>query len=105
MTLGFCGGLLGILQVIGAILAGLLFRFATEKVSLEFADFAAQKLPFLVHFFEALAGTSMHALPIAGLLPQFEILPPQAVNRQTQSVVLGQQPCRQNRRIADGFDR
>ena len=89
IPLGLGGRLLGILQVIGAILAGLLFRFATEKVSLEFADFAAQKLQFLVHFFEALAGSSMHALPIAGLLPQFQILPPPAFDVRTQLVVLG----------------
>jgi len=69
MTLGFGSRFLGILQVIGAILGRLLFRFATEKVSLELADFAAEKLEFLLHFVQSLDGSSMHALPIAGLLP------------------------------------
>ena len=52
LTLGLSDCLLRILQVIAAILARLLFGFATEQVSLELANFAAKKLQFLMHFFE-----------------------------------------------------
>jgi len=52
-TLGFGGRLLGILQVIGAILGRTLLRFAAKEIGLEFADFAPEKLEFLLHFVEA----------------------------------------------------
>src|SRR5262249_38935334 len=105
LTLGLGGCLLGILQVIAAIFARLLFGFATEQVSLELANFAAEKLHFLMHFFEPLAGSSMHALPIASQLPQFEILALQPFDLGTQLVVLSQQPCRQDHRLAGDSSR
>ena len=105
LALGLASRFLGILQVVGAILGRLLFRFATEKAGLELADFAAEKLDFLVHFVQALDGSSMHALPIASLLPEFEILPLQACHLGTQLVIFRQQPCRRDRRFTDPLQR
>ena len=39
----------------------------------------AEKFEFLLGFFEALRGTRTQTLPIAGLLPQFEIVPAQTI--------------------------
>ncbi len=70
-------GLTRIVELIGSIAVGLLFRFASESLGLEFAVLALEVFDFLFQLDKAAAGLGMHALPVAGLLPQFEILAPQ----------------------------
>ena len=67
-----------VIELIGAIAAGLLFRLASERLRLEFAVLAAKVLVFLFQHGDAPHRIGMPALPISRLLAQFEILTPQA---------------------------
>src|SRR5262249_55121926 len=77
-------GLAGVVELVGAVPAGLLFRLAPEGLGLELAVFAAEVFALLFEFGEAPAGLGMHALPVPGLLPQFEVLPAQSGHLGTQ---------------------
>src|SRR5439155_15983276 len=65
------------LQVVGAILAGLLLGFLTEELGVEACDLAAEVFVVLSDRVEAFEGAGVHALPVAGLLSQFEVVPAQ----------------------------
>jgi hypothetical protein len=71
-------GLTGVVEVIRAITMRLLFRLASECLRLELAVLTAEVLVFLFQDGDAPYGIGMPALPIAGLLAQFEVLTPQA---------------------------
>jgi hypothetical protein len=76
LTLRLRGSLLGIFQVVGAIAPTMFLGFAAEELGLEFTVLAAKVLNLFLQLLKALAGSSMHALPIADLLTQFQVLPP-----------------------------
>ena len=63
--------------MIGPITAALLFRFAPERLGLEFAVLASEVFDFLFQLDNAPARLGMHALPVPSLLPQLKILAPQ----------------------------
>jgi hypothetical protein len=63
------------LELVGAILARLLLGFLAEELGVEACDLAAKMFVVLLQGGEAFEGTSVHALPIAGLLAQFEVVP------------------------------
>jgi len=65
------------LQVVGAILAGLLLGFLAEELGVEARDLAAKMLVLLFDGGEAFEGTGVHALPVAGLLAQLKVVPAQ----------------------------
>ena len=62
-------GLVGVVELIGPITVALLFRFAPERLGLEFAVLALEVFDFLFQLDKAPARLGMHALPVAGLLP------------------------------------
>lgn len=55
-------------QVVGAILAGLLLRFLAEELGVEACDLAAEMFVLLRDSGEAFAGAGVPALPVASLL-------------------------------------
>jgi hypothetical protein len=63
-------------QAIGAIPRRGLLALAPERLGLQLAILAPQLFDFLLQRGNASAGLDMHALPVARLLPQFEILAP-----------------------------
>ena len=66
--------------MIGAIRGGLFFAFLSKELSLQFLVFAAEMFDFSLQLLNPLHGSGMLAFPIAGLLPQFQVLPPQIVH-------------------------
>ena len=61
--------------MVGAILAGLLLGFLAEELGIEARDLAAEVFVVLSDRAEAFEGAGVHALPVAGLLSQFEVVP------------------------------
>ena len=78
--LGLLGVVLGIVQVIGAILQRLGFRASSKEVSLELPFFTFELLDFLLECGDAFQGIAMATLPISDLLAEFEILALQALD-------------------------
>ena len=69
-------GRAGVVELIGAIAAGLLFRLASEQLGLQLAVLTPKVFVCLFQRCEAPYGIRMPALPIAGLLAPFEVFPP-----------------------------
>ncbi len=67
-------GLVGLVEVIGAISRGRRFQFASEELILVLAILATELGDFLFQRGDLLFGHDMLTAPVAGLLPQFEIL-------------------------------
>jgi hypothetical protein len=65
---------LGIFQVIGAILPRLGFGTSSEEIGLELAFFAFKLFDLLLQRGDAAEGIAMTRLPIPDLLAEFEIL-------------------------------
>ena len=76
--LGLLGVVLGIVQVIGAIVEWLGFRASSKEVSLELPFFTFELLDFLLECGDAFQGIAMATLPISDLLAEFEVLALQA---------------------------
>ena len=72
--LGMLGIVLGIVQVIGAIVQRLGFRASSEKISLELPLLTFELFDFLLECGDAEQGTAMATLPISDLLAVLEIL-------------------------------
>ena len=89
--LGLLGIVLGIVQVIGAILQRLGFRASSEKIGLELPLFTFELLDFLLECGDAFQGIAMATLPISDLLAEFEIL---ALQRSTSGAQLHHFPAR-----------
>jgi hypothetical protein len=83
-ALPFRLGLAWVVELIGAITARLLFRLASELFGLQLAIFAPEILVLLFQGRDASHGISMPALPIPGLLAQFEVFTPQTGHFGTQ---------------------
>ena len=77
--------------MVGAILAGLLLGFLAEELGVEARDLAAQMFILLLDSGEAFEGAGVHALPVADLLTQFEVITAQGVHLGAQLGKLGQQ--------------
>ena len=60
--------------MVGAILAGLLLGFLSEELGVASCDFAAQMFVVAFDVVEALECVGVPTFPVAGLLPQFEIV-------------------------------
>ena len=82
--LGMLGIVLGIVQVIGAIVQRLGFRASSEKISLELPLLTFELFDFLLECGDAEQGTAMATLPISDLLAVLEILTFQAPDFSAQ---------------------
>ena len=71
-------------QMIGALRGRLFFAFTPKELSLQLRVRAAELFDFLLQLLKPPQRLSMHALPIADLLSQLEVLPPQPGHRATQ---------------------
>ena len=78
--LGLLGVVLGIVQVIGAIVEWLGFRASSKEVGLELPFFTFELLDFLLECGDAFQGIAMATLPISDLLAEFEVLALQALD-------------------------
>jgi CBS domain-containing protein len=68
------------IEVVGAILGGLFFGFLAEGLLLQTTILAAKMFVFLFQDRNPFEGASVHAFPIADLLPKVEVLPAQRGN-------------------------
>ena len=82
--LGMLGVVLGIVEVIGAIVERLGFRASSEKIGLELPIFTFELLDFLLECGDAFQGIAMATLPISELLAELEILAFQAPDFSAQ---------------------
>jgi hypothetical protein len=80
VPLGSLGVVLGILQIIGAIVPGLDFGAWSEQIGLELALLAFQLFDLLLQRGDAVEGIAMARLPISGLLTEFEVVALQAID-------------------------
>jgi hypothetical protein len=80
VPLGCPGVVLGIIQVIGAIVPRLGFGASSEQIGLELAFLAFELFDLLLQRGDALQGIAMATLPIPGLLTEFEVLALQAID-------------------------
>ena len=72
--LGLLGVVLGVVQVIGAIVQRPGLGASSEEVALELAFLTLELFNLLFQLADAVHGITMATLPIAGLLAQLEIL-------------------------------
>ena len=82
--LGMLGIVLGIVQVIGAIVQRLGFRASSEKIGLKLPLFTFELVDFLLECSDAELGITMATLPISDLLAELEILAFQAPDFSAQ---------------------
>src|SRR4051794_14824525 len=80
VPLGALGAVLGIIQVIGAIVARLGFGASSEEIVLELAFFAFKLFDLLLQRGDAAQCIAMTTPPIPDLLAEFEILALQAMD-------------------------
>src|SRR3954465_5356279 len=80
VPLGFRGVVLGIIEVIGAIVPRLGFGASSEQLGLELAFLAFQLFDLLLQRGDAVEGIAMARLPVSGLLSEFEVLTLQAID-------------------------
>jgi hypothetical protein len=74
VSLGALGVVLGILQVIGAIVPRSGFGASSEEIGLKLAFFAFQLFDLLLQRSNTAEGIAMTRLPVSDLLAEFEIL-------------------------------
>jgi hypothetical protein len=74
------GVVLGILQLIGAIVPRSGFGASPEQIGLELALLAFELFDRLLQRGDAVEGIAMTRLPISGLLTEFEVLALQAID-------------------------
>src|SRR5208337_2657565 len=80
VDLDLLGVILGIVQVIGAIVEWLGFRASSKEVGLELPLFTFELLDFLLECGDAFQGIAMATLPISDLLAEYEVLALQALD-------------------------
>ena len=80
VPLGCLGVILGIIQVMGAIVPRLGFGASSEQIGLELAILAFQWFDLLLQRGDAVEGIAMTRLPISDLLTEFEVLALQAID-------------------------
>ena len=74
VPLGSLGVVLGIIQLIGAIVPRLGFGASSKQIGFELTFFAFELFDFLLQHGDALQGIAMATLPIPALLAELEIL-------------------------------
>jgi hypothetical protein len=79
VPLGSRGVVLGIIQLIGAIVPRLGFGASSKQIGFELTFFAFELFDFLLQHGDALQGIAMATLPIPALLAEREILALQAM--------------------------
>ena len=102
VPLGALGVVLGILQVIGAILPRLGFGTSPEEIGLELAFFAFKLFDLLLQRGDAAEGIAMTRLPISDLLPEFEILALEAMDFGAQLADFPTQVLHQSNQLRGG---
>ncbi len=81
----------------------MLLRFLAEELGVETCDFAAQLFVLLLNDGEAFEGASVHALPVADLLAQVEIITAQGIHRGAQLGELRPQLVKEEVSFAGGM--
>ena len=89
-------GVSGILEFIGAVANGLLLGATSKAFGLQLAILAAELFIFLLQRGDTPQSIGMSALPIPGLLPQFQILTPQLRYFGAQLIHFRQEPRNQH---------
>jgi hypothetical protein len=102
VPLGALGVVLGIIQVMGAIVPRLGFRASSEKISLELAFLAFQLFDLLLQRGDAVEGIAMTRLPISDLLAELQILALQALDSSAELVKFPAQVLHQSNRFCGG---
>jgi hypothetical protein len=105
VPLGFLGVVLGILQVIGAIVPRLGFGASSEQIGLELASLAFELFDLLLQRGDAVEGIAMTRLPISDLLTEFEIPALQAMDSSTELANLPSHVLHQSNQIRGGVAR
>ena len=92
-------GVGGVFKLIGAVATGLLLGAASKTFGLQLAKLTAELFIFLFQRRDPPHCIGMTALPIPGLLPQFQILTPQSGYFGAQLIDFCQEPRNQRRQI------
>src|SRR5947199_10678166 len=103
--LGCLRVVLGIIQVIGAIVPGLGFGTSAEQIGLELAFLAFELFDLLLQRGDAVEGIAMTRLPISDLLAEFEILALQAMDSSAELANFPAHVLRQSHQIRGGVAR
>jgi hypothetical protein len=102
---GFLRVILGIIQVVGAIVHRSGFGTSSEEVGLELTFFAFKLYDLLLQGGDAVEGVAMARLPISGLLTEFEVLALQAIDFGMELAHLSAQVLHQSGRRRGGVVR
>jgi hypothetical protein len=102
---GCPGVVLGIIQVIGAIVPGSGFGASSEQIGLELAFLAFELFDLLLQRGDAVEGIAMTRLPISDLLTEFEILALQAMDSSAELANFAAQVLHQSHQIRGGVAR
>ena len=102
VPLGALGVVLGIIQVMGAIVPRLGFGASPEQVGLELAFLAFELFDLLLPCGDAVEGIAMTRLPISDLLAELEILALQALDSSALLVKFPAQVLHQSNRFWEG---
>ena len=103
--LRFLGIVLGIIQVIGAVLSSRGLGTSPEKVGFELAFFTFELFDFLFQLGDALQGIAMATFPISDLLAKFEVFTLETLNLGAEfRDFLAQRPY-QEHQLRGGVDR
>src|ERR1700677_1391856 len=103
--LRFLGIVLGIIQVIGAILSSRGLGTSPEKVGFELAFFTFELFDFLFQLGDALQGIAMATFPISDLLAEFKVFTLETLNLGAElRDFLAQRPY-QDHQLRGGVDR
>jgi hypothetical protein len=102
VPLGSLGVVLGIIQLIGAIVPWLGFGASSKQIGLELTFFAFEVFDFLPQRGDALQGIVMATLPIPDLLAELEILAIRAMDLSAEIVNFPAQVLHQSNQFFEG---
>src|SRR5207245_3424953 len=103
LTLGF--GVGGVRKIVGAVASRLLLGAASKTFGLQLANLTAKLFVLLFQRRHTPHGIGVSALPIPGLLPQFQLLTPQTSHFGAQLIHFRQKPRDQPSKISICWDR
>ena len=105
VPLWLLGVVLGIIQVIGAIVPRSGFGASSEEIGLEWAFLAFEWFDLLLQRGDAVEGIAMTRLPISDLLTEFEILALQARDASAERANFPAHVLHQSNQIRGGVAR
>jgi len=105
VPLGCPGVVLGIIQLMGAVIPRLGFGASSEQIGLELAFLALEVFDLLLQCGDAVEGIAMTRLPISGLLTEFEVLALQAIDFGVERADLSAQVLHQSDQRRGGVAR